>query len=735
MTADLAAGGRTFWIADGVGAVEARLAAAALERAGWAAAPPEEARLVWAEGAEVAALAAAGRIVARIPGVDVLRDRAVAVSAARQVRQRTAPDAAALAGLPDTFVLPEDEEPLAEARRGDPAGRWIQRPALTTAGDPQAPLEAHHEPELSGSWTAQPAREPHLVEGAPAYARTLAVVLSLDPCLVYALDGTLVAAPGGDRDSGADDPGAFLIVAPSGAPTAIARTLGTLAGEIVAGARETLLHRSRRAGAAGGRCFQVLGVTATLDAELRPWLLDVEPAPLERWELPAGAAEALLDGAVAALDAVGAPERIGALRRVIPDPEPLRTLAALALPRPDDLALAAELSGAPVAAPRLAPSPGVRQWFLDAELALHVPAAGELLAVNEPGAFVWAALAEGLDPDETAAELVEAVAEPEDELRRSVREVLAEWVEAGALERADLAPTAPALPDASQPALGLPFLRWNPDRVYRCLGVSVVVRAPNRELSAWIDRALAGLADSDPAEIAAVVEVSAVPGGGWEVGGTHRGPRRYPTPHQLPAAVRTAVLASAARTTVHPAFHGTALERDGSIAVVVGPLEPRAELIRTWIADGGRVLADDLVALDDDLAVLPAVAGLPSNPGYQWLDAPPLPWETQGAPLVDESRRLVSHRFAALTATSSHPARAGRLVVAGAAGEPRPISAGATLAVLLTQRVDRGSPVSERQAEALVRFVAGVPRRQAALDDPHALVAELRQPVRPVAAR
>lgn len=678
-----------------------------------------------------------------IPAVGILRRRDLVGAAVRRSRKRRGGAGSRDVGLLDTFVLPDEREEWEAAGASQPGETWVQRPAVTTAGDPHWVVTGA-EADQGPQWVIQRAVGPPCGQALPVAVRALAVLASVEPLVVYVLAGTLRELPGTDRRT--------LIIAPPEsllpvaalpiadtvlADTVLVDTVLSAVTEVAVATRELILRELRRDGHPVGRCFGVFGITTLLDREWRPWLLDVETSPLDRWCLPAGIAGTFLDavtagGASGDPARSGVPDRIGNLRRSVPGLPPQPPGAAWALPRPSDLALAAALADGtePAAEACLRPAAGVRSWLLGTELALYVPGARDLLVVNTTGTFTWAALCDGLTADQTADELAVLGDHPAAWWRDGVRDIVAEWVEAGAVVPEGTAPSREPSPPAPPPLQARP-LRWNPDHFYTCLGSSVLVRLPSRELARWTEQAVAGLRDHEPAQISAVVEVSA-DAGGWRVTGTHVAPRRCATAYQLPPAVRDAVLRSAARTSPHPAFGGSALEAEGTVTVVAGPAHARAGLIMAWVASGGRVLADEIIGIDDDAMVRPELAGLELVPGYQWLDGSPAPPGSPDAPMVNGQGQLVRYRFPAPVTVSDRAAAASALIVAGGmsggeSGEPlQPVSAGAALAGLLAWRVPGRPGFSEKEADRLVRWTGTVTHWTASLADPRRAVAALR---------
>jgi hypothetical protein len=682
----------------------------------------------------------AGRqLVGPIPGMDVLEHKDVSLVGARRARRRRGLGPELIGhGLPETYALPWDEEAFNQSVLADPTSQWRQRPLVTVPGLPNSPIGSRRFPDRSSSWVVQEEIRGYRTEGRPCLVRTFALVASLEPLVVYVLAGDLHLIEPDDGES------ALYCVAPIPGAEGVDRTwclpvepdrfigqLAELVSDVIIGSREVVLrHQLEEAASVGGRA-QLVGFTVQLDEHMAPWLLEVDTAPLDG-ALPEGISANIVAEMLAALEEVDgvrlrAPNRVGSFVRAVPSNPPSASLAALAVPRPSDLAIAAvELPAEPGLT--FDRAPGLRWWILGDQVAFFEPSRGNLSIANATGSFVWIAYTDGLGPDQIAAELARAFSIAEDRTLAQVHNVFGDWVDAGILSRAGTVADAPDPQTARSERLRVRHHPWNIERVYRCLGSSISVRFPRHDHADWVDRALNGLIDPSPREIVAFSEV-VDQRGHWVVTGTHHAPWAAPTDHQLPAVVRHAVLMSAARSSSWPAFEATGLIADGSLVVVVGPQSHRAQLAVRWVAAGGCILADNLVALDDDLLVQPARTGFALNPDYQWIDGALQPMGHPPAPMIDLEGREVRYWFAAPTTMSADPCAATALVVMMPEGEEAlvELAQGEALRQLLFYPPVGRLAMEESEAMPTVEWLSGLQCFASVAGDPRRLTSDLRR--------
>lgn len=136
------------------------------------------------------------------------------------------------------------------------------------------------------------------------------------------------------------------------------------------------------------------------------------------------------------------------------------------------------------------------------------------------------------------------------------------------------------------------------------------------------------------------------------------------------------------------------------------------------------MLCDDLVAVDG-LEVVAAQIGFPHESGEWWLEGAPLPWEHPDAPLIDEFGRRVT--FEVFTADTARSRPAAFILIGGGddGAPPTPVGKGEALQTLLACRPAGRGPISEREADVLVRLVSATPCLRVSFDDPARLAYEL----------
>ena len=494
---------------------------------------------------------------------------------------------------------------------------------------------------------------PHLLDGRKYTLRRYVLVTALDPLTVWVFgDGfaklasrpySLRADERGDRfrhltnpDVQAENPevatsadnltfGAYaerLQAAGTDAAALFARVDRVVAAAI-GSARDELARSTWRATNNPGGCFELLGLDILIDEDMRPWLLECNVNPslsVEADDEPDGETRSSreerelksalvrdLCRVVGLLDvAPGEPS----FRRLLPDE---RLAALLPLPRPGEGGVPRELR----------PAEGVTAEPVGGALVLYEPATSRAHVLDSVASYLWVAWAEGLSVDEIAAELTEALPEAAWRAEADVRNALAEWFELGLAVDGRRARVEP------RPAAA-PRLRWNRERIYRCLDTVLAVTSPNDELEGWLDVSLGPLADEPAEQVDVYVEV--VPSRtGWEVvGAGERQPVR--SPRQLGPVVRSLLLRRAAGL---GAFAATLLaDDDGHGLVLVGPAPLRAALTRGWLRDGGRCAGDDLVCLQPAASARGHAIGFEEPAGPTW-------WGDLPA-LADERPLLVS---------------------------------------------------------------------------------------------
>jgi hypothetical protein len=244
-------------------------------------------------------------------------------------------------------------------------------------------------------------------------------------------------------------------------------------------------------------------------------------------------------------------------------------------------------------------------------------------------------------------------------------------------------------------------------------------------MAAALEPALEGMIHPDAPLLDACCEIER-DANGWRVTGSHLEELAVSSGHQLQAAVRHAVLASAARTSDRLAFFGTALAHREGVLVVVGDVAARAALVMAWAASGGSILADNLVALEGG-RVDSARIGFMLKEAYQWIDGPPPPLGSPGSPVVSLAGSRVRFWFPPPSTMTADPAPVLALValVPGGGGTPEAMAPAEMLGHLLAAAPVGRVRLTEDQVVTAVGLVGGVPCLAAGADDPRRLARRL----------
>lgn len=644
----------------------------ALRQLGWTETGGDDWTLCWCEPPPDAVLfeqLAPGMLIVSLPGSELLASKASAATLLAR--------SGATSAVPTTFAMPAEHELLQAAAAASPGTRWVQRPDATSRGVGAVVLERASEAERGGRWVVQELQE------AVRTVRLHIVLACVEPIAVYVIDREL-------QELGDD-----------------ATTAEGLVARALIAAREPVLRSTWAATPHVRNCAQLLAFDLAIGADAQPTLLEVDLDPLGAPDAPTDLASLLLGGLLdVRWTGDGFPASAGGLRRIFPSGDG-GLWQCLTLPRPADVALAERDGLQARHRDALRPAVGVRTWLAGLELVLLVEPAGELIALNPSGAFVWLALTEGLDFDQIADEVIEAFQFSPDYARRSVWNLAGDLVDRGALiDIEGDSPTTAARQELSRASLCAPDLGWNRASMYRCARRTVSVYGLPARCGELLDGILIGTPSVEAGEIDARIELARI-GSGWRLTGTHIGPSSCPTDNQLVPLARSAVLTSVARAAPGTAFVGSALAGRGRAAVVFGSAERRRALIAAWLEAGEGWLADDLIGLTPGGdAIEPAAVSLAEQ-----IELWPAPWPEEPADvLIDLDGWIV--RFAAppiMSWEARSPLPVGALVILtdDAEASLAPISPAAALDAALDHRVLKHDKVTIAEAESLVGLVRG----------------------------
>ena len=758
---------RSYRLADDASAVT--LVIDALAAAGWTKTDGEDWTLHWSTAVPPAAVYAKledGQLVNHLPGVGVLANKEqlaeIAAAVSRRLREQ---GGEAQLSVPRTYVMPRDYDALQLFAHEHPDTVWIQKPKAAARGEGVSLVEDVRWVETGSNWLVQEyLAAPHLIDGHKYTLRCYGLITALDPLTVYIFDDgfTKFASrpfklePGAradrfrhltnpdvlarDESRGVSErnltrPAYASVLRREGHdPQGLFERIDAMIVEAIAGARESLARASSLAGEHAGGCFELLGFDVLVDQGLRPWLLECNVSPSLSVEAE-GATEAhrqeaqlkaRLVGSLLEVLGLGTAGGDCGFERVLPQTGAGRPPAAMALPRPADIAAC---GGEAVA---LVPAPGVRSWTLDGSLVLHVPARNEVQLLDPLAAYLWTAWNEGLGPVEMAGELAESFPHAATRAHTDVWNALGYWVEAGLAVSAG---KAQGDPPADAGAL-VPFVAWNRAHLYGVLGTTVSVLAADVRSERWIEAALAGMEVREPtAAVAAAIEILHE-NGVWTIVGP--GARRpCVSLRQLGPAVREMLIGLATRRVAGAAVRGTVVEWEGDGSVLLtGAPDARAQLARACLAAGAQCLADDLVqfALDADgrAALAPWRISIEESLNANWYGPLPGVEDADGAVSVTASGTFSRY----WSPPAPRPARAAvrpRVSVAispGASGSafgPLPVGPLDALKDLLAARTVSDAQIAAGPLNLAIALVGELRSFRSVAGDPARSVAVLRE--------
>jgi tubulin polyglutamylase TTLL5 len=702
--------------------------------------------LLWSLGAPAPAVyrrLQAGQHVSHLPGIGALtRKDSLAKTVERGRRLLAARGIDIPPFMPETYVMPDDLAALRAHAADEPGARWIQKPRSAARGIGVRLLADLDEVETGSNWLVQRYLDrPHLIDGRKYTLRWYVVVTSLDPLTVLVLDDgftKLASRPfslsGEDfadrlrhltnpevqagnasvtvsRDNLTRPAYARLLRSQGHDPDELFARIETLIAVTVGAARDALARATWHATDHPAGCFELLGLDVLVDEELRPWLLEcnldpslvveaaADRAALEERELKGALVHEVLR-AIGLLDSdADVPAR---MRAMLPDPG--RRGRLLPLPRP----------GEDADPPRLVAAPGLTVLPVENHHLVHEPLSGEAHVLDSLGAYLLTAHSDGLTPEEIVDEVSDAWPDSAWRVEQDYRNALAHWHELGLVVPAAAEP-AP-LPT---PPIAVPRIRWNRERVYRCLDTWMSVLVPDDEVDGWVQLVLGGLEDDGAESVHLRVEIVRSRAG-WDVV-SDDGRRRCPSPRQLGSALRALLLRHALAASKPPAFTATLLADDDIRLLLIGPRSVRARVAQAWVQDGGLCLGDDIVRVADGARLSGGRHGLAVGLGVRWLG--PLPDLDDADPVhIAEDGSFarmwwpdpVEEAAAAPPSAILCSQPGGRRARAFA---PRPATELAVVRALLGSLPGR-TRISSLHVRAAVAVAGSAPSVRAVLDDP-----------------
>ena len=701
--------------------------------------------LLWPLGMPVPSVYARlreGQHVSRLPGIGVLtRKELLAKTVERGRRLLAARGIDVLPFVPETYLMPDELAALRARAEEDPAARWIQKPRSAARGVGIRVLADLDEIETGSNWLAQRYLDrPHLIDGRKYTLRWYVAVTSLDPLTVLVLDDGFtklasrsfslsgkdfadklrhltnpeIQAANADvavsQDNLTRPAYARLLRSQGHDPDELFARIETLIAVTVGAARDALARSAWRATRNPAGCFELLGLDVLVDEELRPWLLECNQDPSLAVEAGTGRAaqeerelkrtlieEVLRAVGVVDADAAATPR----MRAILPDPDGRGRL--LPLPRP----------GEDTAPPALVRASGLTVVPVENHFLVHEPVSAEVHVLDSLGTYLFASHSDGLTAEEIVREVSSVWPDSAWRAEPDYRNALAEWHELGLVVPAASEPAAPPVT-----LVPVPRIRWNRERVYRCLDTAMSVLVPDDEVDGWVQRVLGGLEEDAAQSVDLRVEIVRTDVG-WELVGDD-GRRPCPSPRQLGSALRTLLARRAFAASEPPAFPATLLTDDDVRLLLIGPHALRAGFAQAWARDGGRCLGDDIVRVEDGARLSGGRHGLAVGLGVNWLGALPGLDDADPVHLTEDgtlARMWWPERDEAAAASASAILCVERAARGGRPFAPMPATELAVVQALLGS-LPRRTRMRPSHARAAVAVAGSAPAFRAALDDP-----------------
>ena len=441
--------------------------------------------------------------------------------------------------VPRTFLVPEEDAAFRAAAARSPAALWIEKPRVGARGEGIRLISGPQDAKRTGKTLVQQyLSRPHLLDGFKYTLRCYVLVTSLEPLVAWVFDDgfvklasrpfSLEGAARTDRFRHLTNPDVLKhdkttpvssrnsthaayrgrLLAAGIDHELLFRRIRAICARTLAAGQGPLVEALRTKKLEQRGCFELLGFDVMVDADLRPWLVEVNitpslavhadstsPSALEETALkrklildlfqlidlegplppePRAAAEALRLYA-------GQFDRRAGFLPLVPGPEPLEALQFYGACGPFDLALAG--MSRPLR-PRRA-----RAFALGDGAVLQAEDGPQPLLLDAGAASVWRCVEQGM-PTGSCVER-----HPGDEL--GVLGALAAWAHEGALAEeaaADVAPRAPG-----------PV--WNDAPRYDAFGLRFTLRITRAAWRPSVEPTLAWARASDDGSIDAAFEV------------------------------------------------------------------------------------------------------------------------------------------------------------------------------------------------------------------------------------
>lgn len=544
--------------------------------------------------------------------------------------------------VPRTFELPFEAALLRQQAQARPDQIWMAKPVSKTDGRAHFLFQDLAAAPTKSGWVAQEyLMDPHLIGGVKYTLRNFVLVTNLRPLTAFistlglakrcALPYTNASEHWGDRAMHLsnsfvqhDAPGGRLpvwqldefaeIVARGGGDyAAIWDGTRRLSALTLLAARESWLKENPPVPGERVRRFELLGLDVMLDANLKPWLLEVNANPAIGMggdgSAPGARAEwrTKMDVVEQTLQLVGAlpggpagdvpPRRHGSFELLFPSAEAAEWSADW-FPREEDRQCFIALD---FAAPQ---PPAVRlpesSVLVDDGLIAFAPPGDRFLALNETATAVAFLHDEGRDRAAIAAELVRAGAPTEADWPAQIEAVLAELWHFNVAQPPRVSTCSPQFRPVGS-ARGVV-------RRYALGAIRFAVVFENEELADAAAEILAHLRDGDTDERVPAHRIDVARRGTELLVRSERESLTVADPRMFLATLHSAMLRLACCAPgVFAALHASVVARAGRAIVLSGPSGRGKTTLAAALGLGGfSFLSDEAALLDEAFRVWPA---------------------------------------------------------------------------------------------------------------------------------
>jgi hypothetical protein len=463
-----------------------------LEKTGWQATEAGDWLLLWsARVPNKTLLAGAGRDqwINHFSGATELSVKSLLARHLAHHRKlmKDRPDAPPYDFFPETFTMPLEYGLLRKAAALDPSANWIRKPIANSNGR-GVRLVTNLDQLAAGrpAVVQQYLDRPHLIDGCKYVFRLYAAMTSIDPLVLYFYnDGltkvasksyvtatrvktdrlrhiTNVEVQARNRDAVLGENTMTIVNyrrwlrSQKIDDEALFRRIKDLLICTFAAVREPMFRRQRRRPFIP-RPFELYGIDVMVDADLKPWLIEVNVTPSlainSAEQTQAARDERVLketlvrdlfgmvgvqapppalesdESVIAHFDAEAS--RSGNFERIYPARDVAKWLPALTWPRHMDRVLAHHINPEVPVTPPAVRARGARSMALGRNLVLVTEATGVVRELNATAGYTWIRVEEGVPASYIANEVADQFGQPVLKVRNDVDAAIGDWIDTG----------------------------------------------------------------------------------------------------------------------------------------------------------------------------------------------------------------------------------------------------------------------------------------------------------------